>query len=65
MLRQVVISSAGLGYGSLAAFEGLALRVTGKKDSCLEISAEPEKVDVDLAVVNQQLQQQVLQAKFW
>lgn len=59
-----VVDLAGQGFGPLAAFEGLALTVTDKKDGCLTISAG-QKVDVDLTDVNSQLQQQVLSAEFW
>ena len=32
------VGSAGLGIGPLAAFDGLALKVTGKEGRALEIS---------------------------
>lgn len=58
-----VVSSADPGFGSLAAFEGLVLRVRKKKGGCLQVSAG-DVIDVDLVAVNQQLQQQDLQAEF-
>ena len=56
-----IVDSAGL--GALAAFEGLAITVTDTKDGCLTVSAG-QKVDVNLADVNNQLYQQVLHAEF-
>lgn len=58
------IDLAGQGFGPLAVFEGLALTVTDKKDAYLTISVG-QKVDVNLADVNDQLQRNVLQAEFW
>lgn len=57
------VDLAGQGFGPLAAFEGLALTVTDKKDGCLTVSAG-QKIEVNLADVNNQLHQQVLQAEF-
>lgn len=61
--KLLVVGLADQGLGPLAAFQGLTLTVTDNKDGYLTISAG-QKVDVDLADVNNQLQRQVLSAEF-